>query len=1030
MIPPFVPSPEQRRVIEAPLEPVRVAAGAGTGKTATLAHRVAALVERHGIEPEEILGVTFTNKAAEELADRIRLTLGDRVEPVRAVEVHTYHGFASSVLREFGPLVGVERDTPVVTPAFTRQMLTDVVRVHPCRVFDPTTRPAIERLRRLDAMLADNLLRPEAILDRALPGDPVWQERAEMLHLLVRYGAEKRRLGVVDYGDLIRTAHELITGHPGVAEPLRERYRAVLLDEYQDTNPAQRELLRELFAGRVPVMAVGDEDQTIYEWRGASLSNFRSFPEHFPTSTGTPAPTLTLSRNRRSGPAILRAANAVRGRVDPGPRPPLQPLAGAPEGLVATGWFPTAAHEADWIAGQALRSHEEGRAWRDVAVLFRKNKDMVAVHDALARHGVPFEVANLGGLLTVPEVTDLHCWLRVLGRPDDGPALARLLLGPRHRLGLADLSRLSRWVADRRPARGGEEEALPGFSLLEAVDRFDEVEGLRHGAREAVERFRAEYRRLVSLAQGSSLVELCRSILDVTGAWGDVDAMEPAGALSARLNLYRFLDLAEAWSPIEGRPTLEAFLGHLDLLAEEGSEELDTARLSASDAVTLITVHRAKGLEWPVVIVPAVYQRNFPATGPFDDPIRSADSLPFPLRLDAGDLPVLTVDMTVKERQELLRPRRDGQEWRIAYVAVTRAREELYVTGAHWYGSPEPTVHPQAKSELWHLVHGLPGTGWVGPDDTEPPPRPSTFGYRSEVGSAPDPLFAGGWPDGLRRALDDPSWARTQASGLGAAGAYDVAVAEFQQMLFDLPEPPAAAPRDRVETSTTGLVTYAQCPLRYYWAEVDRLPRRAGPAARRGIEIHRRIELHHRGVMPLEEPDPDLYDRLPDEDAMADGGPDGFAVFSASRFAAGSPVLVEAPFELRVGEHLWVRGRIDAVYDHGDRWEVVDFKSGRPRTNPATLVQLQTYAKAVTEVPFGLDRPDRLEVTFAYLGGGELVEDTHAADEPWLDQASRRLEGLAEGIVGERWDPSPSDACRRCDFLRFCEAGRAHAGPA
>lgn len=1033
MSPPFLPSPEQQAVIDAPLTSLRVSAGAGTGKTTTLAHRVVALVDRQGVEPEQILGITFTNKAAEELTERIGATLGDRVEPARGVEVHTYHGFAASLLREFGPLVGVERDSPVVTPAFSRQMLADVVRGVRCRVFDPTIWSAIERLRRLEAGMADNLLMPETVIDAADPDDQVWAERLEMLDILGRYHEEKRRLGVCDYGDLIRIAHELVVSRPEVAEMVAERYRAVLLDEYQDTNPAQRELLRELFAGRVPVTAVGDEDQTIYEWRGASLANFRAFPEHFPLSDGAVAPTLPLTRNRRSGPLILEVANTVRARVDSSPRNALQALEDAPAGSTCTGWFETAVHEADWIAGEAVRLHDEGRAWRDIAILFRKNRDMLAVHDALARHGIPFEVANLGGLLTVPEVAELHAWLRLLGRPEDGPALARLLMGTRHRLGLGDLAHLARWTkAHRRGAgRGDNEDALPDYTLLEAVDHLDDIEGLRPEAAESLQDFRSDYRRLLSLAQGLSLVELCRSVLDITDAWADIEAMDPAASLSARLNVYRFLDLAENWSPLEGHTSLEAFLVHLDLLAEEDSEELDTARVSDSDAVTLITVHRAKGLEWPVVMLPAVYRRNFPNTfGAFDDPFRAAELLPYRLRIDAAELPALTAAMTPDERKELLRPRRDGQEWRIAYVAVTRAKEALYVTGAHWYGHPQPTKKPQEPSELWHLVDAHDATDRVGPIP-EVPPRPDSLGFRSEAGPAPDPLFPGSWPSALRAAMADPAWSETTARAMGIGQAYDLAMADLQQMLFDLPEPrrDAETTSPSVETSVTGLVTYASCPRRYFWSEVDRLPRRAGTAARRGVDVHRRIELHHRGAVPLEELSVDLYDTVwgHDETPTGDVG-DPFEVFAGSRFAGDTPVLVESPFEVSLDAGIRIRGRIDAVYDHGDRWEVVDFKSGRPRNDAARLVQLQAYAVAVEEVPFGLERPEGLEVTFAYLGAGQLVEEVHEVDAGWMESARRRLRELGTGIAEETWDPIPSEACGRCDFLRFCPAGRAFLG--
>ncbi|MDH3518339.1 MAG: ATP-dependent helicase, partial [Acidimicrobiia bacterium] len=328
----MIPSSEQQQVVDAPLESLRIVAGAGTGKTTTVAMRVDALVRLHHLEPEEILGITFTNKAAQELADRIRATIGPLVGPGREVEIHTYHGFASQLLHEFGALVGIERSASLMTPTLSRQLLGSLMIEGDLFHFDPTLRTSVERLRALGSAVADNLLTPVELIESATT-EPPWPERVEMARILEHYESEKRRLGVVDFADLISAAHRLVVEHREVATAMRGRTRAVLLDEYQDTNPAQRELLRELFGDHIPVLAVGDEDQTIYEWRGASLHNFRAFPEHFPTD-GKPARTLHLSQNRRSGQAILTVANRVRAEIDAAERLPLVPRETAPAAVV------------------------------------------------------------------------------------------------------------------------------------------------------------------------------------------------------------------------------------------------------------------------------------------------------------------------------------------------------------------------------------------------------------------------------------------------------------------------------------------------------------------------------------------------------------------------------------------------------------------------------------------------------------------------------------------------------------------------
>ncbi len=765
-------------------------------------------------------------------------------------------------------------------------------------------------------------------------------------------------------------------------------------------------------------MAVGDADQTIYEWRGASKENFERFHDHFP-SDGPDRFDFPLSLNRRSGAAILDVANAIRTRIDDADRPPLRPIDGTPDGSVVTALLPTAVDEADWIAEQIGELHTDGASWSDVAVLFRKNKDMLLVHDALARHGVPFEVANLGGLLTVPEVVDLHAWLRVIAQPEDSVAAARLLMGSRFRLGLADLARLNRWIRAQHPGTGraGEHDQVVDYTLLEAIDGVEHITDLSPGAAASLEQFRSEYRHLVQIAQGSALVEVCREILDHTDAWTDVESMPGSPRLSARLNLHRFLDLAEDWSPLEGRPSLNAFLAHLADLELEGSEELDTARLSQADAVTLITVHRAKGLEWPIVFLPAVYERNFPSgSSGFDDPFRFAYSLPVHHRLDDD----FSEHDDPASYDTFIRSRHLEQEWRIAYVAATRAKQFLAVSSAWWNGILTVKKRPSEPSELFDLVDSF-GDRVV--DTDRPPDRPEQMFYRSQSGPAPDPAFDGGAMQLLREAMDDPDLLDRLADDRGRP-AYDRFVSEFQQMLFELPEPAVDPQPEPTATSATGLVTYAQCPQRFFWTTVDPLPRRFGAAARRGTAIHRQIELHNLGAIPLTEPE-DVADPADDTQARppGSGGLDPFDVFMESRFASMTPRFTEAPFEISLDQGVKVRGRIDAVYVENDRWEIVDFKSGRARSDPGLKVQLETYAVAMDRIhDIGTDP---LTVTFAYLGGGRLEERSEVADRDWRSDAATHLDALAAGIESELFDPSPGEQCQRCDFLRFCPAGRA-----
>ncbi len=1005
------PSREQQEILELGLTSIKVRAGAGTGKTTTVAMVIAGLVRRHGVQPEQVLGITFTNKAAAELADRVREML-DAADPARQSEVHTYHGFAAQTLAEFGPLAGIDPRFQVITPTFARQLLKDVVLRSDPETLNLTWATTYDRIRSLHDRLGDHLLTPSGLL--AHPDDtPVGKERREMAEILQEYEREKRRLGVVDFSDLVTLTTRLMTQNPELADLVRGRYRVVVLDEYQDTNPAQRTLLNAIFGRGFPVVAVGDEDQTIYEWRGASAENFAQFQDHFPTPGGQPPPVRSLTLNRRSTQKILDVANRVRLEANTESEPLVSALGPDPESVVRTHWAPDSIAEAEWIAARFEELHEAGTRWRDMAVLLRKNKDFSVIVDAFARHDIPVEVANLGGLLSVPEVADLVAWLRVLEHPEDSVSLTTILVGSRYRLGMADLARLAA-VATVGAEEDHEGTPIP-VTLLEAVE-VEAIPGLSPEAAQAIADFRPVYRRALLESQGLSLVEVCRLVLDLTGAWRDIEALPRNQRLTARLNLYRLLDLAEHWSPLQGRPSLPAFLDYLDTTTEERSDEVDSARISGEDAVTLVTVHRAKGLEWDTVAVPTVYAGNFPSgSSDYGNPLKAPHAIPVELRLDTVMAHLMDDEGVV---QDFLRQAHARQEWRTAYVALTRARRRLFVTGAYWYGYPLVKTRAVAPSTLWHLVNQATGDVPHLPEVTE---RPELV--RFDQGPNPDPLFEDGWDGAIRAGLSDQRWPEEMATRLDVGDDYHAISEETEMRLFTLDQKGEEVAEPAMATvSVTGLVTYSQCPKRYFWSEVDPLPRRSNPAAIKGTEVHRRIELHQRGVVPLG-PEDHPYDGVEREV----GTPGAYQTYLASRFARARAQLVEQPFTVEVGDGHRIRGRIDAIYSDGRHWEVVDFKSGRPHDDPARIVQLHAYAVAVNEVDFGIPGPEALTMTFAFLGGGGS-EESHQADLAWLEDARSSVASLVEGIGAARFPEMTGEWCGRCDFLRFCPPGREAMG--
>ncbi len=471
---------------------------------------------------------------------------------------------------------------------------------------------------------------------------------------------------------------------------------------------------------------------------------------------------------------------------------------------------------------------------------------------------------------------------------------------------------------------------------------------------------------------------------------------------------------------------MAAFIEYLALMSEDQTEELDTARLSGENAVTLLTVHRAKGLEWDVVFVPACYDKNFPTQSQgFDNPYgplkTSGKYLPYEFRLDRQWLPPLYPGIEKREADDLLRAVHLRQEWRIAYVAATRAKQRLYVSGAWWYGHPEPKTRPSRPSDLWYVVARYPNSRVESEPGDEPIP-PSLLRFEPDP-PAPDPLFPSGWDAALRAELTEPGWAMRRADEQGLADGFANSTQAAQQMLFDLPPVHVRTPDALISTSVTGLVTYAQCPKRFYWAEVDRLPRRPNPAARAGTRVHRQIELHQRGQIPIDDVAPDLYDST--EGVSIEGveqsprGPGPFQIFAESRFARARARLIETPFDLVISG-VQVRGRVDAVFEpQPGNWEIVDFKSGRPRLEPAGHVQLEAYAVAAANGALG-PTPDRISVTFAFLAG-ELEEHTELVDEQLVVRGREPID-RSDRRNRRRELPSPGRARDAATVISFDSA--------
>lgn len=526
------PTPEQRAVIEAPHDHALVVAGAGSGKTETMASRVLWLVANGVVAPSQVLGLTFTRKAAAELsariAQRLRVLREARVleqddgisDLADAVRVSTYHAYAGRIVAEHGLLLGVEPDARLLTPAAAWQLAHEVTTSYdgPMDAVDGAESTVTHAVVRLSGTLAEHLRDPADLREwgeefarhvgglpsggrsRGFPAEvkavlATVAARRQLVPILMAYQQAKRERSALDFADQVALAARLAGGFPAVARTERSRVATVLLDEFQDTSDAQLTLLHELFGAptagpAVPVMAVGDPHQSIYGWRGASAATLAQFGRLFPPAATRgargrpraddhPGTSLPLSVSWRNDADILSAANVVAAPLRCGSVPVrrLVPAPGAPGGAVEAARLETvddeAAHVAERIASAWFRP--DGRATGvSAAVLCRRRSQFPPLVDALRRRGLPVEVVGLGGLLTTPEVQDLVALLTVAHDPRRADRLLRLLVGPACRVGAADLDGLSAWARHRRPPADERsdrcEQDEPG--LVEALEEL------------------------------------------------------------------------------------------------------------------------------------------------------------------------------------------------------------------------------------------------------------------------------------------------------------------------------------------------------------------------------------------------------------------------------------------------------------------------------------------------------------------------------------------------------------------------------
>ncbi|MBC9725762.1 DNA helicase PcrA [Streptomyces sp. TRM68367] len=640
----------QRAAVVHSGSPLLIVAGAGSGKTRVLTHRIAHLLAERGVHPGQILAITFTNKAAGEMKERVEQLVGPRAN---AMWVMTFHSACVRILRRESKKLGFTSSFSIYDAADSKRLMALV-----CRDLDldPKRFPPKSFSAKI-SNLKNELIDEEDFAAQASDGFEKTLAQAYAL-----YQSRLREANALDFDDLIMTTVNLLRAFPDVAEHYRRRFRHVLVDEYQDTNHAQYALVRELVGtgahdedvppneDDIPpaeLCVVGDADQSIYAFRGATIRNILQFEEDYPDAT-----TILLEQNYRSTQTILSAANAVIERNES--RRPKNLWTNAGAGATITGYVADTEHdEAQFVADEIDRLTDAGEAKAgDVAVFYRTNAQSRVFEEVFIRVGLPYKVVGGVRFYERKEVRDVLAYLRVLANPEDSVPLRRILNVPK------------RGIGDRAEAMIDALAQREKISFPQALRRVDDAYGMAARSTNAVKRFNTlmeDLRTIVDSGAGPATV--LEAILERTGYLAELQASTDPQDETRIENLQELAAVAMEFEQERGegeQGTLADFLEQVALVAD--SDQIPDEEEDGSGVITLMTLHTAKGLEFPVVFV----------TG-----------------MEDGVFPHMRALGQTKELEE---------ERRLAYVGITRARERLYLTRSTMRSAwGQPSYNPPSR---------------------------------------------------------------------------------------------------------------------------------------------------------------------------------------------------------------------------------------------------------------------------------------------------------------------------------------------
>lgn len=968
---------DQKLAIEYDSGPLLIIAGAGTGKTTVITERIAYLIAKKEIHPQHILALTFTEKASREMEERVDKTLP---YGMTQMWISTFHAFCDRILRNEGIHIGINPGYRLLTEAETVLFLRQHIFEFQLDYFRPLGNPTkfVSGMIQHFSRLRDEDISPEEYATwvalqrkkakkKEIESMEEIQKYQELAEAYKQYELIKGKEGYFDYADLISQTLLLFRKRPHILKKYQDQFQFILVDEFQDTNFAQNQLAIMLAGKRKNITVVGDDDQAIYRWRGAAISNMIQFRKTYPDAS-----VVVLTKNYRSSKAILDASYGLIQHNNPDrlevaekidkQLESMRRIHGELPQFIYTDRVENEAEEVAKIVRTLLNDKNEQRyQWKDVAILVRANNHAHPFTRAFERLGIPYQFLGPGQLLRQPEVKDLIAYLTVLSRIDETVAFYRILTMQWLKLDNRDVASIVAYAKRY------------GMSLYEVCEgirdeSLTDIKIYQSESKEKIVKLMEMIARHLGLIRKETAGQILYYFLEDTGMLSELTSYKTEKDEHIAMNIAKFFDRIKTYETEHEDATVFTVIDWIQLSLELGESPLaSNSDWTQQNAVNILTIHSSKGLEFPIVFVVNLVSQRFPST-------ERKDQIPIPDELVKEILP--SGDVHIQE------------ERRLFYVAMTRAKDRLFLTGAKYYGD--------GKREK----------------------KISPFVIET-VGA-----------EHVEEIMNQPIGNTSQLSLLDWAPVHkNVSEDDVKQK--------------KNEKHTLSYLSYSQidtfltCPLQYKYRYVIKLPVPQSAALSFGDTIHRTMERFYKLVQENKKPTVDDllsiynqqwksigYGNKQYEMKMRIHGEELLRGFYTNGYSPGViPKNLEESFKLKITPALTIGGKVDRVDQLPDgKIEIIDYKTGKaPKSKDVRRdLQLTVYAMAAVDKGVYSYRPEDVIVSFYFFEGQEKVSGTRTSEQ--LEEAKDKIAQTAEAISESSFEPTPGKHCDYCEFRLICEA--------